>query len=277
MANVHDGAMTLAIAIAGVAGRMGGALIRAASNDSRFRIAGGTERTGSRALGSDLGALAGGSGFGITAADSVHSAATSADVWIDFTTPDATLESLDALLSTQVRAAVIGTTGLSAEQQARVASAGTSIAIVQSGNFSLGVNLLAALVRQAASKLGAESWDIEIAEAHHRRKVDAPSGTALLLGEAAAAGRGKTLSQLKAKPHDGITGPRTEGSIGFSATRGGGIVGDHDVAFISEREVVTLSHRALDRAVFADGALEAALWVADKPPGLYSMQDVLGL
>jgi 4-hydroxy-tetrahydrodipicolinate reductase len=268
--------MTISIAIAGAAGRMGGALIRAASADPRFRIAGGTERTGSQALGLDLGALVGGSGFGVAAADSVHTAATSADVWIDFTAPDATIEALDALTRTQVTAAVIGTTGLTPAQEARVAETAKRLAIVRSGNFSLGVNLLAALVKQAASKLG-QGWDIEIAEAHHRRKVDAPSGTALLLGEAAAEGRGKPLTELRTKPYDGITGERADGAIGFSTRRGGGIVGDHDVAFISEREIVALSHRALDRAVFADGALAAALWVADKPPGLYSMQDVLGL
>ncbi|PZO51994.1 MAG: 4-hydroxy-tetrahydrodipicolinate reductase [Alphaproteobacteria bacterium] len=258
--------MTLSIAIAGAAGRMGSAIIRAASTDPRFRIAGGTERTGSHALGMDLGALAGGSGFGIAAADSVHAAATSADVWIDFTTPEATVGALEALGGTQVCAAIVGTTGFDAAQEARVTDTAKRLAIVRSGNFSLGVNLLAALVKQAASKLG-QGWDIEIAEAHHRRKVDAPSGTALLLGEAAAAGRGKPLSELRLKPHDGITGERPEG----------GIVGNHDVAFISEREIVTLSHHAMDRAVFADGALAAALWVADKPPGLYGMNDVLGL
>lgn len=268
--------MTLSIAIAGAAGRMGSAIIRAASTDPRFRIAGGTERTGSHALGMDLGALAGGSGFGIAAADSVHAAATSADVWIDFTTPEATVGALEALGGTQVCAAIVGTTGFDAAQEARVTDTAKRLAIVRSGNFSLGVNLLAALVKQAASKLG-QGWDIEIAEAHHRRKVDAPSGTALLLGEAAAAGRGKPLSELRLKPHDGITGERPEGGIGFAVTRGGGIVGNHDVAFISEREIVTLSHHAMDRAVFADGALAAALWVADKPPGLYGMNDVLGL
>lgn len=268
--------MTLSIAIAGAAGRMGRALIRAASEDSRFRIAGGTERPGSRALGMDLGDLAGGGGFGVNAADSVHTAATTADVWIDFTAPDATLDALDALAHTQVRAAVIGTTGFDAAQEARLVEAARRIAIVRSGNFSLGVNLLAALARQAAARLGA-GWDIEISESHHRRKADAPSGTALLLGEAAAQGRGKPLSELRLKPYDGITGERPEGAIGFSVTRGGGVVGDHDVAFLSEREIVTLSHRALDRAVFADGALAAALWVADKPARLYGMQDVLGL
>ena len=150
------------------------------------------------------------------------------------------------------------------------------IAIVRSGNFSLGVNLLAALVEQAAQRLGPD-WDIEITEAHHRRKADAPSGTALLLGDAAAHGRNVRLESARLKPHDGITGARKEGGIGFSAIRGGGIVGEHDVRFIAEREILTLSHTALDRAVFADGALAAALWVADKPPGLYSMRDVLGL
>jgi 4-hydroxy-tetrahydrodipicolinate reductase len=271
---VHEVNMTVSIAVAGAAGRMGRAIIAAAAADNRFRLAGGTERTGSHALGMDLGALAGGDGFGIAAADSVHTAATSADVWLDFTTPEATLDALDALASTQVKAAVIGTTGLSAEQEARVADAAKRIAIVRSGNFSLGVNLLAGLVRQAAAKLG-QGWDIEITEAHHRRKVDAPSGTALLLGEAAAQGRDVSLDNARLKLREGITGERPDGGIGFSAIRGGGIVGDHDVAFVSEREIVTLSHRALDRAVFADGALAAALWIADKPPGLYSMQDVL--
>ena len=150
------------------------------------------------------------------------------------------------------------------------------IAIVRSGNFSLGVNVLAALVEQAAARLGA-GWDIEITEAHHRRKIDAPSGTALLLGEAAAHGRNAPLSELRLKPYDGVTGERPEGRIGFSVIRGGGIVGEHDVRFVAEREALTLSHTAFDRAVFADGALAAAAWAADKPPGLYSMRDVLGL
>lgn len=266
--------MSLAIAVAGAAGRMGQAVIRAAAADPRFRIAGGTERPGSQALGADLGALAGASGFGVAAADSVHTAAISADVWIDFTTPQATIDALDALATTRVHAAIVGATGLNSEQEAHVAQAAERIAIVRSGNFSLGVNLLAALVRQAAEKL--PNWDIEITEAHHRRKVDAPSGTALMLGEAAAQGRGKKLSDLRIPARDGNTGERNDG-IGFAAIRAGGIVGDHDVAFASEREIVTLSHRALDRGVFADGALAAALWAADKPAGLYSMKDVLGL
>lgn len=268
--------MTLSIAIAGAGGRMGRALVRAANEDSRFAITGGTERSGGQFLGADLGALAGIAPLFMSTADATERAAEKADVWIDFTAPEATLAALDALTSTQTRAAVIGTTGLSPEQEERIAAHAKRIAIVRSGNFSLGVTLLAALVEQAAAKLGPE-WDIEITEAHHRRKADAPSGTALLLGEAAAHGRGQPLRELRLAPHDGVTGERPSGKIGFSVIRGGGVIGDHDVRFMAERETVTLSHQAADRAVFADGALAAALWVADKPPGLYSMRDVLGL
>lgn len=268
--------MTLRIAVAGAAGRMGRAIIRAASDDSRFQIVGGTERSDGQFLGVDLGALAGISPLFMTTADAASHAADQADVWLDFTTPDATLAALDALADTQARAAIVGTTGLSDAQEAAVARHAKRIAIVRSGNFSLGVNLLAALVRRAAQALG-PGWDIEIAEAHHRRKVDAPSGTALMLGEAAANGLEVKLSDVRLRPYDGVTGERPHGKIGFSVIRGGGIVGEHDVRFIAEREMLTLSHAALDRAVFADGALAAALWAADKPPGLYSMSDVLGL
>jgi 4-hydroxy-tetrahydrodipicolinate reductase len=268
--------MTLSIAIAGAAGRMGRALIRAAGETVEdIRIVGGTERPGSAAQGVDLGALAGRDALGVTITQDVRKAAEDADLWIDFTSPDATVAALDALAGTNVRAAIIGTTGLSADQEAKVSAAASRLAIVRSGNFSLGVNLLAGLVREAASKLRA-GWDIEIIEAHHHRKVDAPSGTALLLGEAAAQGRGKTLAELRLGPREGVTGMRPQGGIGFAVVRGGGIVGEHDVIFAAEREVLTLAHQALDRAVFADGAIAAALWVADKPPGLYSMRDVLG-
>ena len=269
--------MTLRIAIAGAAGRMGRALARAANESAQeVRIAGASERPDSPALGTDVGALAGGAALGVAVVSDVRAAAAEADVWLDFTTPEATVEALDALAQTKVRAAVIGTTGLSAAQEARIAEAAARLAIVRSGNFSLGVNLLAALAEEAAQKLG-PAWDIEIHEAHHRRKVDAPSGTALLLGEAAARGRGQKLNELRLPPHDGVTGARRTGGIGFSVTRAGGIVGAHDVMFAAEREVLTLSHQALDRAVFADGALAAAVWAAGKPPGLYAMRDVLGL
>lgn len=268
--------MTLSLAIAGAGGRMGRALIRCAAADKRFTLAGGSERRESPALGADLGVLGGLAALGIVTAEFASAAASKADVWIDFTTPAATLAALESLTATRVRAAIIGTTGFDAKQEDALAAHAKRIAIVRSGNFSLGVNLLAALIEQAASKLGA-GWDIEITEAHHRRKVDAPSGTALLLGDAAAHGRGKPLSALQLKPYDGVTGARPEGKIGFSVIRGGGIVGEHDVRFAAEREVLTFSHQALDRAVFADGALAAALWAAGKPAGLYSMRDVLGL
>ncbi|MBL8535844.1 MAG: 4-hydroxy-tetrahydrodipicolinate reductase [Hyphomonadaceae bacterium] len=267
--------MTISIAIAGAAGRMGRALIRAAAEDARFRIVGGTERR-AEFLGVDLGALAGIAPLFMTTADAAEAAAEQAEVWIDFTAPEATIAALNALRGATARAAIVGTTGLSDEQRTAIADHAKRIAIVQSGNFSLGVNLLAALVEQAAARLGPE-WDIEIVEAHHRRKVDAPSGTALLLGEAAATARHRKLAELRLPAREGVTGERASGKIGFSAVRGGGIVGEHDVIFAAEREVITLSHRALDRALFADGALRAALWVADKPPGLYSMRDVLGV
>lgn len=255
---------------------MGRALVRAASEDPRFNVCGGTEQSGGQFLGFDLGALAGVAPLMMNTSDTANLAAEQAQVWIDFTAPGATIAALEALEGTPVRAAVIGTTGLTPAQEDQIAAHAKRIAIVRSGNFSLGVNLLAALVEQTAQRLGPE-WDIEITEAHHRRKADAPSGTALLLGDAAAHGRNVKLPDARLKPHDGITGERKQSGIGFSVIRGGGIVGEHDVRFIAEREVLTLSHQALDRAVFADGALAAALWAADKPPGLYSMRDVLGL
>lgn len=268
--------MPITIAIAGAAGRMGQALVRAASADDRFRIVGVTERPGASAIGADIGVLSGLPVFGISALDDVQAAAADAKVWVDFTTPSATLQSLAALEGTGVRAAIIGTTGLSASEELKIAEASKRLAVVRSGNFSLGVNLLAALVEQAARTLG-PGWDIEISETHHRRKVDAPSGTALLLGEAAAAGRDATLDALRLAPHDGPASERREGGIGFSVRRGGGVIGEHAVGFLSEREVLTLSHQALDRSLFADGALAAAFWAAEKPPGLYSMRDVLSL
>jgi 4-hydroxy-tetrahydrodipicolinate reductase len=257
--------MTLRIAIAGAAGRMGRALIRAARADSQFEVAGATEREGFA-----------GEVEGVAPVAAPDAAAAKADVWIDFTTPKATLDALNALAAAPVRAAIVGTTGFSAEHEQQIETHATRIAIVRSNNFSLGVTLLAELVRRAAEKLGPD-WDIEIHEAHHRRKVDAPSGTALLLGAAAARGRGKTLDELRLSPHEAVTAARKAGGIGFSVTRAGGIVGEHDVRFGAEHEVLTLSHQALDRAVFAAGALAAALWAADKPPALYSMRDVLGL
>lgn len=198
------------------------------------------------------------------------------DVIIDFTTPEASVELAERCAARGGPALVIGSTGFTPEQRATVEAASAKLAVVLSGNYSLGVNVLIGLVEQAARKLGPDAWDIEVFEAHHRRKVDAPSGTALMLGEAAARGRNMTLEALRTPAREGITGAREAGSIGFSALRAGGIVGEHAVVFGSEDEVLTLSHSARDRSLFARGAVEAALWVARKPPGLYDMQDVLG-
>jgi len=198
------------------------------------------------------------------------------DVVIDFTTAEASVALAERCAATGRPALVIGSTGFTPEQNAAVAEAARRVAVVKSGNFSLGVNTLIGLVEQAARKLHAEAWDVEVFEAHHRRKADAPSGTALMLGEAAAKGRGQALEALRSSPREGITGPREGGSIGFSVMRGGGIVGEHSVVFAAEDEILTLSHSARDRSLFARGAVEAALWAAGRPPGLYDMQDVLG-
>ncbi len=198
------------------------------------------------------------------------------DVVIDFSTGPATAALADAAASRGGPALVIGATGLTAGEDAAVLRAATRVAIVRSGNYSVGVNVLAGLVEQAARRLPPEIWDIEVFEAHHRRKVDAPSGTALMLAEAAARGRGRPLTDLVLPLRDGVTGPRPQGGIGLAALRGGGIVGEHSVMFAAEEEIITLSHSARDRALFARGAVEAALWVAGRPPGLYDMVDVLG-
>jgi 4-hydroxy-tetrahydrodipicolinate reductase len=198
------------------------------------------------------------------------------DVIIDFSTPEASADLADQAFERGRCALVIGTTGLSGEQTARVARAARRVAVVMSGNFGLGVNVLAGLVEQAAARLTAQGWDIEIVEAHHRRKVDAPSGSALMLGEAAARGRGARLSDKAVRGRDGLTGERPVGAIGFSSIRGGGIVGEHSVILASEDEILTLSHSARDRGLFAKGAILAARWAAAKPAGLYDMMDVLG-
>ena len=197
------------------------------------------------------------------------------DVVVDFTTAEASALLAEAAAARGAPALVIGSTGWTDSEDARVRAAAKKIPIVRAGNFSLGVNVLAGLVEQTARRLAAD-WDIEILEAHHRRKIDAPSGTALMLGEAAARGRGVVLADVEVKARDGIVGARPEGAIGFSVVRAGGIVGEHEVVFAAEDEVLILRHSARDRALFARGALAAALWVAARPPGLYDMMDVLG-
>ncbi len=269
--------MSLDIAIAGVGGRMGRALVQCAAGDGRYRIVGGSERAGSDHIGADVGLAAGVGALGVATCEDARSAGREAQAWIDFSTPGASLAALDALSDVEnVRAAVIGATGFDADQERALLAHAQRYALVRSGNFSLGVTMLTALVEQVAARLSAD-WDIEIFEAHHRRKIDAPSGTALMLGEAAAKGRGADLSTLRLGPHDGVGGARVRGGIGFSVQRAGGLVGEHEVLFAAEREVLALSHVALDRAVFAEGALAAGLWVSQQAPGLYSMRDVVGM
>lgn len=199
-----------------------------------------------------------------------------ARVVIDFTTADASTE-LAADAAGRGVALVIGSTGFSPDQLRRIDEAAKRVPIVRAGNFSLGVNMLMGLVAQAARALPAADWDIEVFEAHHRRKIDAPSGTAVMLGEAAAEGRGVSLADKAVHGRQGITGARGAGEIGFSVLRGGGIVGEHSVVFAGEEEILTLSHSARDRGLFARGAVAAARWLAGRPPGSYDMQDVLGL
>jgi 4-hydroxy-tetrahydrodipicolinate reductase len=268
--------MSIQLAIAGAAGRMGRALIAAAGSEADLEIVGGSERSGSPSLGADLGVLAGGEGLGVACVDSTLAAAQTAQVWIDFTTPAASLAALTALRSTKVRAIVLGTTGFEPAQDAQIMQAAQHFSIVRSGNFSLGINLLMGLVKQAAERLGPD-WDIEISEAHHRLKVDAPSGTALMLGQAAADGRGVSHSAVAAFDRHGVTAARKSGEIGYAVARGGGIIGEHEVMFASDDEVIRFSHSALNRTIFAKGALAAARWAAGHGPGLYTMSDVVGL
>ena len=265
----------LNIAIAGCAGRMGRQLVSAA-HAAGHEISGGSEVANSPNLGRDIGALAGLEPIGTRAVSDIRAAANGASVWIDFTVPAATLEAVTHLIDAGVPSVVIGTTGFSAAEENELASAASKLAIVKAGNFSLGVNVLEALVKQAAERLGTD-WDIEILETHHRHKVDAPSGTALMLGNAAAAGRGRDLETLRTPPYDGPDAKRDPGMIGFSVRRTGGVIGDHEVTLGTEMEVLSLRHTALDRAVFSHGAIKAAEWVVNQPPGLYDMSDVIGL
>ena len=208
---------------------------------------------------------------------SLEEALEKAQVVIDFTTPAASVALAQTAAKRGGPALVIGSTGASEEQVDAIGEAAKSVPIVFAGNYSLGVNMLMGLVNQAARALSAEAYDIEVTESHHKRKVDAPSGTALMLGEAAARGRQVALASVAQRVRDGITGPRPTGEIGFSVIRGGGIIGEHSVICAAEDEILTLSHSARDRGLFARGAVEAARWVAGRPPGLYDMQDVLGL
>lgn len=264
------------LVVVGAAGRMGLTLIRTIAETPGVRLAGAIERVGSPALGKDAGVLAGIGENGILISDDPLPAFAKADGVLDFTSPSSSVEF--AGYAAQARIAhVIGTTGCSPADDASIAAAARHATIVKSGNMSLGVNLLAALVEQAARALDADDFDIEVLEMHHRHKVDAPSGTALLLGEAAAAGRGIPLAGNDVRVRDGHTGARKTGSIGFATLRGGSVVGDHSIFLSGQGERITLSHRAEDRAIYARGAIKAALWARGRKSGLYSMRDVLGL
>jgi 4-hydroxy-tetrahydrodipicolinate reductase len=263
------------IVITGVSGRMGQMLARLILASDRARLVGAIEREGHDWTGQDLGSAMGGSPVGVTVTDDPLDAFAKAQAVIDFTVPSATVEL--AALAAQARAVhVIGTTGLEPQHLSRIAAAARHAVIIRAGNMSLGVNLLTQLTRKVAAALD-DDWDIEIVEAHHRMKVDAPSGTALMLGEAAANGRGIALADARESGRDGITGARKRGDIGFAAIRGGDVVGEHDVIFAAAGERIVLRHIATDRAIFARGALRAALWGQDKKPGEYDMIDVLGL
>lgn len=248
------------IAVAGALGRMGQAVARTLDGHAAAVLHSRFDRPGAE-------------GAGLVDRDV---ALAGADAVIDFTLPEASVLLAEACAARGGPAVIIGSTGFSPEQIARIDAAATKIAVVRSGNYSLGVNMLMGLVKQAAAALPASDWDIEVFEAHHKRKIDAPSGTALMLGQAAADGRAVDLDAVSVRARDGVTGPRQEGSIGFSVVRGGGIIGEHSVIFAGEEELLTLSHSATDRGLFARGAVAAAVWAVGKPPGLYDMQDVLG-
>ncbi len=251
------------IGIFGAAGRMGRAIAQAAA-EAGLTVAGGTDRDGSGELAP-----------GVAITSDPLALAQAADVLIDFSVPAALSANLDACIAAN-KPILIGTTGLESEHHALINQAATRIPVLQTGNTSLGVNLLAALVEKAAASLG-DDWDIEIVEMHHRHKVDAPSGTALLLGEAAAKGRGIALADHSERGRDGITGARAKGAIGFAALRGGSVAGDHQVILATEGERIELGHRAENRSIFARGAIKGAIWLAGQPVGRYDMKGVLGL
>lgn len=266
----------LRLAVTGAGGRMGRALIRAIEENPATVLSGAIVREGSPLIGQDAGELAGCGKNGVLLSADPLPVFVEAEGVLDFTTPASTL--IYAALAAQARIVhVIGTTGCSVDDEEKITAAARHATIIKSGNMSLGVNLLSALVEQAAKALGPSAFDIEILEMHHKHKVDAPSGTALLLGEAAASGRQIDLNEHSVRVRDGHTGAREDGTIGFATLRGGSVIGDHSVIFAGQSERITLSHQAQDRSVFAQGAVSAALWGRGKKPGLYSMRNVLGL
>ena len=265
----------LRIGIAGCGGRMGEALVRQVAKTDGCLLAGGSERVGHEAVGQDLGALYHLPPVGRAITDDPLTLFQFADAVIDFTTPETTIT--NARFAAQAgKILVVGTTGFSSADERAIAAAARKTVIVKSGNMSLGVNLLAAITRRVAAALGPD-FDIEILEMHHRHKVDAPSGTALMLGEAAADGRQTALKDVSVMTREGRTGPRKPGQIGFAVLRGGGVVGEHSVILASDAERLEITHKAADRSIFAHGAVTAAQWGWNRPAGLYDMADVLGI
>jgi 4-hydroxy-tetrahydrodipicolinate reductase len=263
------------IGVIGCGGRTGRMLIAEIAATEDCALAGGCAKPGSAHVSHDIGELAGIGRIGIAVGDSPEKLIRDSDVVIEFTSPIATTEHA-ALAATLGTAVVFGTTGLSAEQSETVRQAAHTVPIVWAPNMSLGINLLLELVEDVARRLGPD-WDVEIMEMHHRGKVDAPSGTALALGRAAASGREVAFEEVEQRARDGITGPRRAGDIGFAALRGGDAVGDHHVIFAGAGECLELIHRATSRAIYAKGAVRAARWVIGRPPGLYGLKEVLGL
>ena len=261
--------------VAGAGGRMGRTLIQAIAASKDATLAGAVDAPGSAAVGRDAGELAGLGKNGVTVGTDIEPLLANADGLLDFTIPAATIAYAE-LAARHGRVHIIGTTGLTGENEKLIAEAAKRAVIVKSGNMSMGVNLVVALAKRVAQTLD-EDFDIEIVEMHHNKKVDAPSGTALMLGQAAADGRGIDLKQRSQRGRDGHTGARSAGDIGFASLRGGTVVGDHSVIFAGPAERIELVHKAEDRMIFARGAVRAALWARGQKPGLYSMMDVLGL
>ena len=261
--------------VAGAGGRMGRALTRVIAETPGAVLAGALEAPGSEFLGKDAGVLAGLPANDVKLSADLWALSANADGILDFTVPGATIANV-AIAAERGLVHVIGTTGLSGSDEAVIRSVTSRAIVVKSGNMSLGVNLLAALVRRVAQSLD-DSFDIEVLEMHHKAKIDAPSGTALMLGEAAAEGRKIALAQHSARGRDGLTGSRRSGDIGFASLRGGTVTGEHSVIFAGPMERIELTHRAEDRTMFAQGAVKAALWARRQKPGFYSMVDVLGL
>jgi 4-hydroxy-tetrahydrodipicolinate reductase len=267
--------MSYRIGVMGSGGRMGQMLVREISNTKDCVVSGGTESPNSDKIGRDVGEVAGLGALNAKITSDAAAVFDASDAIIDFTAPAATVAHAK-LAAAKGKVLVIGTTGLSAADDAAIAEAAQRAPIVRAPNMSLAVNLLLALTEQVAARLGAE-FDIEIMEIHHRHKVDAPSGTALALGDAAARGRGVKLKDVAVRGRDGHTGARASGAIGFAALRGGAEVGDHTVMFCGPAERIELTHKAASRQIYASGAVRAALWARGRKPGLYGMKDLLGL